>query len=145
MEFVGELEETELDVDELRGVLEEHLVELGVLFGSYARGDASILSDLDLALKLESVEDKSRVFDRLTADIVRELGVEAVDLVDLEDCPPGLGYEILRQGVVVIGEESRAREMESRFFQLKTDFERVRQEWREALHGRIEAGDYGKA
>jgi predicted nucleotidyltransferase len=55
-------------------------VRLGVVFGSRARGDATVASDWDIGI----VGDADLDHDALLADLVRTLDTDRIDLVDLE-------------------------------------------------------------
>lgn len=75
-------------------------VKLAVLFGSYARGEATPSSDVDVAVL---ADDRGVVLD-LAAEISRALGIpEAlVSIIDLRLADPVLAMRILREGVKII-------------------------------------------
>jgi predicted nucleotidyltransferase len=78
------------------------------LFGSFARGQATTASDLDLAVLAPAPLDPVAVFDLGLA-----LGVLArrdVDLVDLRRAPVVLKKEILTGGRLVAADDPRACE-----------------------------------
>jgi uncharacterized protein len=77
-------------------------VRLAVLFGSTARGQARKGSDVDLGLLLEPVERPVRL--HVEAELARAAGRE-VDIVDLNEAPPLLRFEITRDGVVLLERE----------------------------------------
>lgn len=136
-----------LDVDALAATLEEYPLSLAVLFGSRATGTAGEMSDLDVAVAFEEDVPEDRRFallDEMTAEITSETGFEAVDLVDLSTVGPYPGYEIMSEGLLLLGDEDDAVELESKFLQLKLDFRPVKEEWQTALEERIEGGEYGR-
>lgn len=86
----------EEDLDRLRSRLEARPEVLAAyLFGSAARGETGPLSDVDLAVVLSgdlSADERFRVRLAAIGDAVAEFG-DDVDLVVLNDVPPGLAYE----------------------------------------------------
>ena len=93
MESSGERDEPATTV---REVLEAQAVRLGVLFGSRARGTAGTHSDVDIAVEFdESVDDRFRARLTLGADLARALSTDDVDVVDLDDVRPAVGYSAL--------------------------------------------------
>lgn len=93
----------------LKEALEQFPLELAVLFGSQASGDATRMSDLDLAVKFSptcSKEDKFKLLDKVTVKVTECTGFEAVDLVDLETVGAELGYRALRTGTLLMGKKS---------------------------------------
>ena len=69
------------------------------LFGSYARGDATRSSDIDIAI------DNGEILDIITPQRIREmidvLGLaQKVDVVDFHRAPEALRKNILKDGVL---------------------------------------------
>lgn len=86
-------------------------MEVAVLFGSYARGNAGPLSDLDIAVLLKAGLSRTERF-LLRGDIaedVRKVVAQTsgsrskigVDIVDLDSAPPLLKFEVFRDGKVL--------------------------------------------
>lgn len=74
---------------------------LAYLFGSYARGEANALSDIDVGLLLsEGMSAQERFERRLTIglDLQRSFQRNDVDVVILNDAPLALAYRVLRDG-----------------------------------------------
>jgi len=69
-------------------------IELVILFGSMASGTGYAESDLDLAVRGNSVLD----LVALTNDVTRLLHTDDVDLVDLRRASPLLMMEVAREG-----------------------------------------------
>lgn len=136
-----------ISLDTLRDTVASYPVSLVVLFGSYATEDTHRLSDFDIAVKFEpdvDQEEKLELLDEITVAIQRTVGVEAVDLVDLDMVRPAIGYNALRNGKLVYGERNTAVELEAEFLVRKLDFQHVKRTWDEALTDRIKEGNFGR-
>lgn len=88
---------------ELAGRLRECLVErpevvVAYLFGSWARGTQTALSDIDVAVLLAPVADLRATTMELAADLSGVTGRARLDLVVLNDAPLALAYRVLRDG-----------------------------------------------
>jgi len=90
------------DLAEVRRIVLEYLQPWRVkvyLFGSQARGDASELSDIDIALLSESsvpVDWLSGLRERLEESMV----IRFVDVLDLSNAGAKLKYRIKKEGVL---------------------------------------------
>jgi len=97
----------------LRAALESDSAIAAVyLFGSHARGTATGLSDIDIAVLLSSTIDESRYFALRLEYINRTmeaLGTENADLVILNNAPLHLAYEIVSHGVLLLDRDPRYR------------------------------------
>ncbi|MGH3824787.1 MAG: type VII toxin-antitoxin system MntA family adenylyltransferase antitoxin [Pseudonocardiaceae bacterium] len=82
-------------------------VLVAYLYGSHARGRAGPLSDVDVALLLDS-DDEDRRLD-LTAAIAHAIAPARSDIVILNDAPPALAYRVLRDGKILASRDDRAR------------------------------------
>ena len=102
-------------MDTIKGVLARSAeVKFAYVFGSCARGDTGPLSDVDVAVFLDS---RGEPFDfrlRLMETLSRALGTERFDLVILNDAFPVLGYEAMREGRVIKENKSCRVEFETR-------------------------------
>ncbi len=88
-------------IDRLKKVFIKYpQVLLAYLYGSYARGCPSPLSDVDIAIL---TSDRGVVLD-LVADVARELGIpeSQVSITDLELMDPLIRLKILREGVELV-------------------------------------------
>ncbi len=89
-------------------------VSFAYLFGSRARGATGPLSDIDVAVFLDRQVETFTFRLRLMEKLAQVLGAERFDLVTLNDAPPVLRYEVIREGQV-IKENKRSRiEFEAR-------------------------------
>lgn len=99
-------------------VLQDHPVQVGVLFGSHARGTATSESDVDVAVEFDdalSTEKRHQARIDLIVDLMERLGVNDVDVTDLEGVRPAVGASALRTGVVLIGRQSRVDRLREDF------------------------------
>jgi predicted nucleotidyltransferase len=99
-----------LSIDEIKSyitpVVEKYPVEKVILFGSYARGDASEKSDVDLIVESGGKMWNRKIF-ALGGDLLEALPVR-VDVYDiLEISNPSNMYENIRKDGVVIYDASR--------------------------------------
>ena len=77
-------------------------VAFALVFGSCARGTAHAGSDVDVALdfgrgRRPGAYELGAIVSRL-----EEVAGQSVDIVVLEDAPPGLAYRVFRDGVAVL-------------------------------------------
>lgn len=95
--------------------LKGYSVVVAYVFGSYARGSASALSDLDIAVFLAPDLSKSERFDarlRLSGELSAITGRE-VDVIVMNDAPLSLSYEIIKGGMTVLcGDKDAKAEIE---------------------------------
>lgn len=137
----------EVDLDTLERAVSVEGVEMAVLFGSYAADDVRALSDLDVAIRFEQDVDRPRrrrLLDDLSVAIQRTTGAEAVDLVDLDEVGPDLGYEAMAEGVLLHGDREAAIDLEARFMLRALDFRPVKRTWQESLDDRLREGRFGR-
>jgi predicted nucleotidyltransferase len=118
------------------------------LFGSYARGDDGAHSDVDVAVYVDfaCVLDSFVGYSaELTAELVRTLGSDAVDVVVLNHAPPLLYHRVLRDGVRLLARNQTAtttREGQalSRFCDYVPHLRKI-----DAAHSaRIASGNFGR-
>lgn len=107
-----------VDPDDIRTVLESHPIQLGVLFGSQARGTSDSHSDVDVAVAFDSTvsdEQRPRARIELIVDLTRALGTEDVDVVDLDAVRPKIGKAALEDGLVLVGDPGEAERRRAAF------------------------------
>ena len=101
--------ETTAGVARLRGVLEsDRRIAYALMFGSQATGKAHAGSDLDVAIGLAAgcrldVMELGALSSGLEAAAGRP-----VDVVLLEEAPPGLAYRVFRDGRVIVARDNGA-------------------------------------
>jgi len=93
-----------MNLEKVAAILHEYPILFAYLFGSRARGMEGPLSDLDIALFVESKMSPSDRFDlklRLSSRISSFSGTP-VDLVLLNDAPVPLAYEVIKYGKLIL-------------------------------------------
>ena len=113
------------------------------MFGSRAEGRAHRESDLDLGILFDRDVHRTRKdrFDaalRIAADLRADLGIDAIDLVVLNDAPPLLGRRVVTEGQRLVCRNSEAdhaylRDVQLRAADLLPFLERMRRIKLEAL------------
>jgi predicted nucleotidyltransferase len=118
------------------------------LFGSHARGDEKAHSDVDIAVYVDPTRVPDSSFGyaaELTAELIRTLGSDAVDLVILNHAPPLLYHRVLRDGVRLLTRDAAATTTRegralSRFCDYVPYLRKI-----DAVHAaRIAAGHFGR-
>lgn len=97
------------DLAKCQTALEEYFalqpgVELAYLFGSQARGKASALSDVDVAVLLDDQLSSQHFFEirlRIMGDLMDILGINEVDVAILNQATVALRYRVLRDGLLL--------------------------------------------
>jgi predicted nucleotidyltransferase len=141
-----------MDPDVLRlhlaHLFHQHPVLLAYLFGSQTTGQTHAESDIDVAVLLHaSLTADERFAERLTLidALARLLGTDNIDVVILNEAPPLLAYEALRNGVLLYCADENARvEFQVRTLRTYEDTAPLRQMLSEAMAERIKAGAFGK-
>lgn len=102
------MDQTETQFDQIREVLHEFPVRLGIVFGSRARGEAVEGSDIDLAIAF----DRANMHEQSYSSVFLGLGVRLeevldtpVDVLDLRNAPPAIAHHVLQDGRLIIGDE----------------------------------------
>ena len=131
----------DLDLDTIARVLDEGPVTLAILYGSYARGDTTAKSDIDLAVEFEeslSSIERTRARLGLIERLTTELETDEIDVTPLSRVSTELLQEILADGILVYGasanlepyygqsvEEENHRDRIAEFDDLLGELERV--------------------
>ncbi|MGB9885390.1 MAG: type VII toxin-antitoxin system MntA family adenylyltransferase antitoxin [Moorellales bacterium] len=98
--------------EKIAPVLEKFGVHTCYLFGSYAHGQATPASDVDLAVVFSGYEPTRHDLDLLTemeAELARALAPRAVDLVFLQREGIAFRFEVVSTGTVVYCRDHVAR------------------------------------
>ena len=133
---------------EIEKLMRRHNVTAGYMFGSHATGRANQLSDVDIAVLFAEGVDKQHRFNAvldMISDFQAMLGVREVDVVDMEEAPLSLRFNILRDGLLLYCSDAARRvEFCARSRSLYFDFEPARDVYRHYLMKRIKEGKLGQ-
>jgi|Deesub1362A_J573_1020465.scaffolds.fasta_scaffold21277_1 hypothetical protein len=114
------------------------------LFGSYARGKADHLSDLDIALLLRPDlprEAMWRLGLRLDVEVCDVLGTDDVDVIVLNTAPLEAQFEVIRTGILLHSNDEGIRtEYEVQMMSAYWDFKKVLDEYDAYALRRIREG-----
>lgn len=119
------------------------------LFGSYAAGRQTPLSDIDLAVLFDTSLEKETYLPerlRLLGEMSTVLGTDAVELVVLNEAPPALGYRVTRDGLLLYASGNSNSQLVN--FKVKTwdryfDYEPTQRIFSAGLARRIQEGRFG--
>lgn len=116
------------------------------LFGSCARGDAASHSDVDVAVYLEREPEAPFGYEsELTAELMRALGTNRLDVVVLNRAPPMLYQRVLRDGVRLFSRELSATTVrEGRALSRYCDFAIQLAKVDAGFAERVRRGDFGR-
>lgn len=118
-------------------------VTFAYLFGSTARGAARPTSDVDLAVMLG--HDDRDALARVTASLAAAVHPRRADVVALNHAPPALAYRVLRDGILLVDRDERARvEHRVRVVDRYLDMAPARRMLDEGLRQRLAEGTFGR-
>ena len=141
MDELAQTSVTSVDTDTIVSVLDDTPVTVAVLYGSHARGEPTVHSDIDLAVAFDeslSSLDQTRARLSLIEQLSSTLGTDAIDVVPLSKAPVSLRREIQTDGIILYGSKGQLPPVDDeththqthedrmdRFDELLTDIERV--------------------
>lgn len=101
-------------LERLKKIFKRYPVNTLYLFGSQAKKKVTLLSDIDLAVQLESKIKKSQYFDfqiKLTSEAIKALTSEKVDLLIINNpkIPLSLRYAIIKEGKILFSRKEKER------------------------------------
>ena len=119
------------------------------LFGSYVSGRPTPLSDIDLAVLFAKSVNRELFLSerlRLLGELTIILGTDKIDLVVLNEAPPGLGYRVIRDGELLFTGNNSDNQVVD--FKVKTldryfDYQSAQRIFSEGLARRIQEGGFG--
>jgi hypothetical protein len=92
-----------------KALYEKPEIKLCYLFGSYARKTQTRISDIDIGVYAENIENKLWYRAELTAELIKCLKMNDVDLVLINRAPPLLLHRIVCRGVLVFSKDQALR------------------------------------
>jgi len=119
------------------------------LFGSYVTGKATSMSDVDFAFLLDkSIKRESYLPEklRIMGELSISLGVDKLDVVILNEAPPGIGYRVIKEGHLLhLREEKKSQLIKYKVRTLDQyfDYKPVQRLMSEGLKKRIKEGEFG--
>lgn len=140
---------TQLSLDQLEQKLSEFFskvdnVTVVYLFGSIVRGEANILSDIDIAVLFDNVLEKKEAFKlhlKLISELTGLLKTNNVDLVVLNDSPLLLTYNVIRDGIILKSNEPVRVKFETKLMSRYLDEQyHIKRHARESLRRIAESG-----
>lgn len=97
-----------IDIEGMTAYLAETPVKYAILFGSHARGEADVTSDVDVALRFPDELTARERFDwrnRIDAQL-QSYAQGDVDVSDIQRLPTGVGQRALNEGRRLVGDET---------------------------------------
>ncbi len=137
-----------VDVAKLKEYLfSQREITAAYLFGSYVSERSGPLSDIDIAVLLDSaINDKDYGLIKLhiTTDLIRVLSFNEIDLVILNAAPPLLSHEIIKRGKLLFSsDEKRRLEYTVKATMRYLDTIHLRKVQDRVLHEKIRRGEFG--
>ena len=127
---------------------EDKAINVAYLFGSYAKGKASPLSDIDIALLLDEAFPSNNYFDKrleLHPKIAKILKTDEIDLVILNQASPVLAYNILKNGKVLFTKNQNSKvRFETKVISQYLDTQKMRTLNLNRMKQRLTEGTFGK-
>lgn len=92
---------TKKQMADITEILKRHPIKAAYLFGSQSTGKTGPLSDVDIGVLLKgrpSQISRAKILTDVFIDLARMLHTDLIDLIDLEDAPVLLCYNITMKG-----------------------------------------------
>jgi predicted nucleotidyltransferase len=130
-------------LEALRRILvEDPRIAYALVFGSSARGAAHPHSDVDVGVGLAAGAQLTALELGELASRLEDAAGKPVDLVLLDDAPPGLAYRVFRDGRPIVERDSRAMvERKARAILEYLDFQPIEQL---CARGALDAAAHGR-
>ncbi|WP_273837232.1 nucleotidyltransferase domain-containing protein [Halococcus sp. PRR34] len=101
-----------LPIERVQTTLQEHPVEVAILFGSHATNTQTTQSDIDIAIAFEELRSSDTNYNTeffgVSADLSDTLETDDVDFIDLHSMSPELVEAVFEHGVLLVGTEATA-------------------------------------
>jgi predicted nucleotidyltransferase len=122
-------------------------IDLAYLFGSYAKGRVTPLSDVDVAVLLNNEIDSKIYFD-IQLDLSSQLSSyleKEVEVVILNRADPRLSYQVIKYGKIVFEKDLNLKaNFERKALNIYFDLKPMFDFYEEKLLERIKEGEFGK-
>lgn len=99
-------------------------LDFAVVYGSFARGDSTETSDIDLALKFHTQTNHNK-FSKIIMDLAKNLQIveDRIDILPLkEDLPIELLFKIVKDGLFVTGNPESYKKFRDKTISMYLDF-----------------------
>lgn len=128
-----------IDLEGMRGHLEDSPVVFALLFGSHAKGTADTASDVDVALRFPEdmdAHERFRARNRIDA-YLQDFADGFVDVSDVASLPTPVARAAIKEGVLLAGDEDEvdafAERIEREYRETRENRERDRREFIDRL------------
>lgn len=116
-------------------------VRFAVLYGSYAAGRPTPVSDIDLAVYVDQIDDFLDVINAVDEVFPRH----RIDVINLKDKPALIYYEVLSSGLVfLVRDEAFFKQEKFRVMREYLDFKPMHDRLLRDMLQRIDEGTYGE-
>ena len=136
---------TELKADLFR-LFQENGVKVAYLFGSQADDTAGPLSDIDIGVLFADSLSQQELFRRrlrLISDLIGLFHSNRIEVVMLNQAPPALRFNVIKQGKVLHNEDEALRvRCEVGILSEFLDTQPLRRLYRERLFEAVESGGF---
>lgn len=108
---------SDLPIDRLRSTLEEHPVQLAILFGSHATMQTHPNSDVDVAVEFDGIQPGDEGYNDALFGLITALAQTVrsdVDVVDVHTLGPDVASAVFEQGILILGDEDRFQDLGER-------------------------------
>ena len=132
-----------VSIDGIRDTLARSELVFAVLFGSYARGTVDESSDVDITLRFPDemgARERFRLRNRLDAEL-QQYAEDFVDVSDIDALPTSVAHTALREGDLLVGDESTVEAYRKRIFKEYEATADERERKRRDLIERLAAGN----
>jgi len=106
----GESARRDALTEKIRTILRKHPVQVAVLFGSHATGQAHAGSDIDIAVAFDDLkpgdEGYNETFFGLSVALSETLETDDIDLVDVHTLSPSMRRSVFDTGTVLVGSDA---------------------------------------
>lgn len=141
---------TKSQILQLNKIFEDNGVVLAYIFGSFARGTVSPLSDFDVAILFSKEVDITEYFDRelkIAGEIGRVMKIDRVDVINLATVRnPLLKYNAVFEGKTIFVKDPNIRFITEQITRQEyEDTEYLRETSYKILNSHIKEGTFGTA